>query len=86
MNIIPLQYYGIIYNIIYLYIITGIAVASQMEKNLSSLEDWNTPYLAMVSRLSQVTQELDRLRLCISSSVVGTITPVGHIKLTRETR
>ena len=86
MNIIPLQYYGIIYNIIYLYSITGEAVASQMEKNLSSLEDWNTPYLALVSRLSQVTLELDRLRLCLNSSVVGMITPVGHIKLTGETR
>ena len=86
MNILPLQYYSIIHNIIYLYIITGKAVASRIEKNLSSREDLITPYLAMVSRLSQVTQELDRLRLCISSSVVGTITPVGHIKLTGETR
>ena len=67
MNIIPLQYYGIIYNIIYLYSITGEAVASQMEKYLSSLEDGNlAPCLEVVSSLSQVTPELDRLRLCLN--------------------
>ena len=86
MNIIPLQYFGIIHNIIYLYSITGIAVASRIEKNLLSREDMNTPYLEEVSRLSQVTLELDRLRLCLRSSVVGMITPVGLIKLTGETR
>ena len=69
-----------------MYIITGIAAASRIEKNLLSREDMNTPYLEEVSRLSQVTLELDRLRLCLNSSVVGMITPVGHIKLTGETR
>ena len=86
MNIIPLQYYDINHNTVFLYIITGEAVASRMENFLSAREDWKAPCLEEVSRLSQVTLELDRLRLCLNSELVGGITPVGHIKLTRETR
>ena len=68
MNIIPLQYYDIIHNIVCLSIITGVAVASQMEKNLSSREDGDPyhGYLEELSRLSQVIIELDRMRLCLN--------------------
>ena len=48
-------------------------------------EGLTVPHLAMHWRLWPDTAGLETLRLCLSSMLAATITPVGHIGLSRET-